>query len=77
MEPPSPPLVLPEHLPLAQNTPSPGDLLPSTELVLAPAQLWTSLSPLLRLHCHQRLGRILKEILHDAAQRSEDHSCPS
>ena len=77
MEPPSSPLVLPEHLPPEQNTPSTGDLLPSMELVLAPSQLWPSLSPLLRLHCHQSLGRILKEILHDAAQRSEDHTCPS
>ena len=77
MEPPSPPPVLPEHLPLAQNTPSTGDLLPATELVLPPSQLWTSLSPRLRLHCHQSLGRILKEVLHDAAQRSEDHTCPS
>ncbi len=77
MEPPSPPLVVPEHLPLAPNTPSTGDLLPATELVLPPSQLWTSLSPRLRLHCHQRLGRILKEVLRDAAQRSEDHTCPS
>ncbi len=77
MEPPSPPLVLPEHLLLAQHTPSTSELLPATELVLAPSQLWTSLSPLLRLHCHQSLGRILTEVLHDAAQRSEDHTCPS
>ena len=77
MEPPSPPLVLPEHLPLAQSTPSTGDLLPATELVLPPSQLWTSLSPRLRLQCHQSLGGSLKEVLHDAAQRSEDHTCPS
>ncbi len=77
MEPPSPPLVLPEHLPLAQNTSSTGDLLPAPDLVLAPSQLWTTLSPLLRLQCHQSLGRILKEVLYDAAQCSEDHPCPS
>ena len=77
MEPPSPPLVQPEHFPLLQITPSASNPLPSTELVLAPSHLWTSFSPLLRLHCHQSLGRILKEILPDAAQRSEDHTCPS
>ena len=77
MEPPNPPLILPEHLPLVQNTLSTSELLPMTELMLAPSQLWTSLSPLLRLHCHQSLARILKEVFHDAAQCSEDHTCPS
>jgi hypothetical protein len=77
MEPPSATLVVPEHLPLSQNTLSTSELLPMTELVLAPSQLWTSLSPLLRLHCHQSLARILKEVFHDAAQYSEDHTCPS
>ena len=77
MEPPSPPLVQPEHVPLPQITPSASNPLPSTELVLAPSHLWTSLSPLLRLHCHQSLGRILKEVLHDAPQRPEGHLSPS
>jgi hypothetical protein len=77
MEPPRPPLGLPHHLPLAQKTSSTGDLLPPTELVLAPSQVWTSRSPLLRLDCHQNLGRILKEVLHDAPQRSDDHPGPS
>ncbi len=77
MEQPSPPLVVPEQLPLSQITLSTGDLLPSTELVLAPPQLWASLSLLLRLQCHQNLRRILQEVLRDAAQRSEDHPCPS
>ncbi len=77
MEQPSPPLLVPEQRPLPQFTLSTGDLLPSTELVLAPSQLWTSLSLLLRLQCHQNLRRILQEVLHDAAQCSEDHPGPS
>lgn len=77
MEQSRPPLVVPEQLPLSPITHSTGTLLPSTELVLAPSQLWTSLSLLLRLQCHQNLRRILQEVLHDAAQCSEDHTGPS
>ena len=77
MDPPSPALVFPEQLALPLEFPPANGTTPLSAPVLAPAYLWASLTPQLRLAWQRTLRRILQEVVNECARPREDHTPPS
>jgi hypothetical protein len=77
MDLPSPELVLHEQLALPLDFPPVDGTALLSAPVLAPAHLWASLTPQLRLACQQTLARILQEVVNECAFPREDHTPPS
>ncbi len=77
MDLPSPELLLHQQLALPLDFPPADATVPLSAPVLAPAHLWATLTPQLRLACQRTLARILQEVVNECALPREDHTPPS